>query len=97
MAGQKKKVEQEKEDKEKMGKDNDKDKITLIADRCIQKVDRITSEIEYELDQLSKIIPNQKNNCPQGKNTMEVHAEEDNEMTMDNLSKRRKIEKTTDD
>nr|CDJ87616.1 unnamed protein product [Haemonchus contortus] len=87
----------EKEDKEKMEKDIDKVKVSLAADRYIQKVDQVASEVAYELDQLLKIIPNQRNYCPQGKNTMEVQAKEDDEMTIDNLSKGRQVEKTTDD
>ncbi|XGW22979.1 hypothetical protein V3C99_005315, partial [Haemonchus contortus] len=83
-------------DKEKMEKDIDKVKVSLAADRYIQKVDQVASEVAYELDQLLKIIPNQRNYCPQGKNTMEVQAKEDDEMTIDNLSKGRQVEKTTD-
>uniref|UniRef100_W6N9Z0 Retrotransposon domain containing protein n=1 Tax=Haemonchus contortus TaxID=6289 RepID=W6N9Z0_HAECO len=70
----------QKEDKEKMGKDIDKDNITLTADGPIQKVDRIVPENEYELGQLLKIVPDQNNSCPQGKNTMEVQAKENDEM-----------------
>ncbi|XGW11025.1 hypothetical protein V3C99_012490 [Haemonchus contortus] len=90
-------LEKEKEDKERMEKDIDKDKITLTADGYIQKVDRIASEIDYELCQLLKNIPDQNNNVPHGKNAMEVQAKESAEMTTDNLSKGRKVEKTTDD
>uniref|UniRef100_W6N9Q9 Retrotransposon domain containing protein n=1 Tax=Haemonchus contortus TaxID=6289 RepID=W6N9Q9_HAECO len=74
------KIPQE-EDKEKMKKGIDKDKITLTPDRYIQKVDQIASEIGDELVQLLEIVPDQNNSCPQGKNTMEVQAKENDEMT----------------
>ncbi|VDO04590.1 unnamed protein product [Haemonchus placei] len=67
-------LEKEKDDKERMEKDIDKDKITLTADGYIQKVDRITSEIEYELGQLLKNIPDQNNNVPHGKNATEARS-----------------------
>uniref|UniRef100_A0A7I4Z4D9 NAM-associated domain-containing protein n=1 Tax=Haemonchus contortus TaxID=6289 RepID=A0A7I4Z4D9_HAECO len=46
---------------------------------------------------IDKINPDQNDDCPQGKNTMEVQAKDYDEMTMDNLRKERKIERTTDD
>uniref|UniRef100_W6NR83 DUF1758 domain-containing protein n=1 Tax=Haemonchus contortus TaxID=6289 RepID=W6NR83_HAECO len=74
------KIPQE-EDKENMGNGIDKDKITLTPDRYIQKVDQIASEIGDELVQILEIVPDQNNSCPQGKNTMEVQAKENDEMT----------------
>nr|CDJ90549.1 Retrotransposon domain containing protein [Haemonchus contortus] len=69
------------EDKEKMGKGIDKEKIMLTPDRYIQKVDQIASKIGDELVQLLEIVPDQNVSCPQGKNTMEVQAKENDEMT----------------
>ncbi|XGW22978.1 hypothetical protein V3C99_005315 [Haemonchus contortus] len=66
--------------------------ISSTGNKIPEKEDK--EKMEKDID---KIIPNQRNYCPQGKNTMEVQAKEDDEMTIDNLSKGRQVEKTTDD